>query len=132
MTNKKIIQICFSLKTGLDITTIREKLTKLKGILDKKYGMNNYECRSCHLSRTLCKDKGFTTDVPDMFDDIFGDNYVCELESETSFNIAMARINDYRKQLASKADKMVIIEDDSITNVALELEMFTDHKVIIL
>lgn len=132
MTNKKIIQICFSLKTGLDIATIREKLTTLKGMLDKEYGINNYECRSCHLSRTLCKDKGFTTDIPDMFDSIFGDNYVCELESETSFNTAMAKIDDYRKRLASKADKMVIIENGDITNIALELKMFTNNRVMIL
>lgn len=131
MTNKKIIQICFSLKTGLTLTTVREKLTQLKNILDESYGSDNYECHSCHLSRTLCENKGFSTEVPDMFNDIFGDSYVCELESETDFDKAMAKLLDYRTSLAEKADKLVIIDKDS-TNVSLELELFTQHRVMLL
>lgn len=128
----KIVQICFSLKTGLTLSDIKNKLIMLKEQLDAIYGEGGYECRSCHLSRTLCINKGFTTDIPDMFDDIFGNQYICELKDETNFDTAMSKINDYRKQLAMKADKLVILNGENITNVALELELFTQHRVMIL
>lgn len=128
----KIVQICFSLKTGLTLSDIKNKLIMLKEQLDAIYGKDGYECRSCHLSRTLCINKGFTTDIPDMFNDIFGNQYICELKDETNFDTAMSKINDYRKQLSMKADKLVILNGENITNVALELELFTQHRVMVL
>lgn len=132
MNKKPIIQICFTLKTGLTPEIIREKMESLKEKLDNLYGEHCYECRSCHLSRQLCMDKGFTTEVPDIFDAVFGDDYVCELHSETNFTDAMTHINDYRTNLAKKADKLVILNNESIGNVALELELFTQNRVMIL
>lgn len=85
MNKKPIVQICFTLKTGLTPEIIREKMESLKEKLDHLYGEHGYECRSCHLSRKLCMEKGFTTEVPDIFDAVFGDDYVCELHSETNF-----------------------------------------------
>ena len=132
MKTKPIIQICFTLKTGLTSKMIQEKMIELKKKLDAIYGEHCYECRSCHLSRILCIDKGLPTDVPDIFDTVFGDDYICELHSETRFADAMTRIEDYRKGLAKKADKLVILNNESIGNVALELELFTNNRVIIL
>lgn len=129
---KPIIQICFSLKTGLTPEMIEKKLIKLREKLDEKYGTGNYICSSCHLSKTLCEEKGFDTSVPDMFEDIFGTNYVCELESEPDFATAMKNINEHRAQLAQKAEDLVLLSNDQITNVALELELFTQNHVIIL
>lgn len=131
MANKKIIQICFSLKTDLTLAEVNKKLTQLKNILDESYGPDNYECHSCHLSRTLCENKGFSTEISDMFNDIFGNSYVCELESETDFNKAMAKLLDYRTSLAEKADKLVII-DKYATHVSLELKLFTHNRVMLL
>lgn len=132
MNKKPIVQICFTLKTGLTPEIIRGKMASLKKKLDNLYGEHCYECRSCHLSRQLCIDKGFTTDVPDIFDAVFGDDYVCELHSETNFDNAMSKINEYRLNLAKKADKLVILNNESIGNVTLELEMFTQNRVLIL
>ena len=132
MNKKPIIQICFTLKTGLTSEIIREKMISLKEKLDATYGEHCYECRSCHLSRKLCIDKGFATDVPDIFDAVFGDDYICELHSETNFTEAMTHINEYRQNLAKKADRLVILNNESIGNVTLELEMFTQNRVIIL
>ena len=67
-----------------------------------------------------------------MFNDIFGDKYVCELESETDFHTAMANLNKYREALAKKADNLVVLSSDTITNVALEVQLFTDNRVIVL
>lgn len=127
---KKIIQVCFSLKNGLTIDTIREKLTNLKTRLDNEYGDSNYQVRSCHLSKKLCQDKGFTTEVPDLFEEIFGTNYECELTEDT-FDEAMANINRHREELSTKADRLAILSETDVTNVTLELEMFTNNRVII-
>lgn len=129
---KPIIQICFSLKTGLTPEMIEEKLIALRDKLDQKYDKNSYICSSCHLSRALCEEKGFDTAVPDMFERIFGANYVCELDSEPDFATAMQNINEHRTRLAEKADDLVLLSNDQITNVALELELFTRHHVIVL
>ena len=129
---KPIIQICFSLKTGLTMDALRTKMKRLKIQLDVLYGENNYETRSCHLSRQLCLSKGFTTEVPDLFDEIFGDNYVCELNSESDFDTAMSKINDYRIGLSKKADKLVILAGETVTNIALELELFTQYNVMVI
>lgn len=129
--NKKIIQICFSLNTGLSMSDIEYKLIELKDKLNNKYGVDNYEVRSCHLSRKICLNKGYTTDIPDLFDEIFGSNYVCELTEDT-FDEAMTHIMDHRKELSKKADNLVLLSSDQITNVALELQLFTQNRVLIL
>ena len=131
ITKKPIIQICFSLKTGMSIQEISDRLVSLKEKLDAIYGRGAYECRSCHLAKHLCIEKGFSTEVPDMLAEVFGNQYVCELESEPTFQSAMANINDHRKQLAVIADKLVILSGETITNVALELSLFTQNRVII-
>lgn len=127
---KPIVQVCFSLKTGLTIEELKEKMTVLKEKLDEQYGTKAYTVSSCHLSRRLCVEKGFNTDVPDMFNEIFGDNYVCELTEET-YAEAMANINKHRTELSKKADKLVILSGETVTNVRLELELFTQNRVLV-
>ena len=41
---------------------------------------------------------------------------------------SMNTVQDWRK----KADDLVLLSNDQITNVALELELFTRHHVIVL
>lgn len=133
MSNKTpIIQICFTLKTGLTPEQIRSKMQDLKTLLDTTYGEHSYECHSCHLSRRLCIDKGFTTEVPDIFAEVFGRDYICELQDETSFDEAMKKINAYRQGLALKADRLVILSEDAVSNVKLELQLFTQNKVLVI
>lgn len=127
---KPIVQVCFSLKTGLTIEELKEKMTVLKEKLDEQYGAKAYTVSSCHLSRRLCVEKGFNTDVPDMFNEIFGDNYVCEL-TEKTYDEAMTNINMHRTELSKKADKLVILSGETVTNVRLELELFTQNRVLV-
>lgn len=129
---KPIIQICFSLKTGLTIEDIHSRLETLKAKLDETYGEHNYECHSCHLTKELCIEKGFSTEVPDMFEEIFGADYICELSDEKDFATAMSRINDHRAALAGKADKLVIMNSEPVNNVSLELELFTQNRVMVI
>lgn len=129
---KPIIQICFSLKTGLTIEDIRNRLKTLKAKLDETYGEHSYECRSCHLTKKLCIEKGFSTEVPDMFEEIFGTDYICELSDEKDFTTAISHINDHRAALARKADKLVILNSEPVNNVSLELELFTQNRVMVI
>lgn len=128
---KEIIQVCFSLKNDVSLTEIKTKMLELKTKLDEEYGNGNYEVRSCHLTHQLCIEKGFDTDVPDMFAEIYNDAYVCEL-TENTFNEAMANINKHREELSKKADRLVILSGEAVTNVALELKLFTQNRVIVL
>ena len=128
---KPIIQLCFSLKTGLTMETLKTKMETVKTKLDEMYGEHCYEVRSCHLSKQLCLEKGFSTDVPDLFSEIFEDDYICELANETKFEEAMKKINDYRSELSKKATNLIILAGENVTNVALELELFTKNRVMI-
>lgn len=129
--DKPIVQICFSLKNGLTIETLKEKLIELKSQLDDIYQDTGYELRSCHLTKELCVQKGFETSVPDLFAEIFGDIYHCELTEET-FDDAMRNLGRHRQELSEKADKLVIIAENDTTNVSLELSLFTDGKIILM
>ena len=126
---KPIIQICFSLKTGLTMDELKNKMQELKTKLDAKF--DDYEVHSCHLSRKVCLDAGFTTEVPDMFDEIFGNKYICEITEQTKAE-AFANVNRHREELSKKADRLVILSGETVTNVALELQMFTENRVIVL
>lgn len=129
---KKIIQVCFTLKNELlDNGTLKTKMEELKKRLIETYGADNFEVRSCYLTREICIQKDFPTTVPDMFKEIFGDAYVCEI-TESTYDAAMANITAHRMSLSRKADKFVIIEADPVSNVSLELELFTDGRVVIL
>lgn len=129
--DKPIVQICFSLKNGLTVETLKTKLTELKSQLDDVYQDTGYELHSCHLTKNLCIQKGFDTSVPDLFAEIFGDIYRCELTEET-FDDAMSNLGRHRRELSEKADKLVIIAENDTTNVSLELSLFTDGKIILI
>lgn len=124
-----IVQISFSLKTGLTTADIREKLQALKTKLDNAYP--NYEVHSCHLSRTICVNSSLTTEIPDLFEEIFGSKYICEL-TETTLNEALNNMKNHRTDLAKKADRLVLLAKDELTNVALELQLFTDNHVLVI
>ena len=43
----------------------------------------------------------------------------------------MKKINDYRSELSKKATNLIILAGENVTNVALELELFTKNRVMI-
>lgn len=129
--DKPIVQVCFTLKNGGDLSEIRAKMEEAKKRLDAHYGPGNYLVKSCHLSRDICKDKGFAPDVHDMFDDVFGEGgYECQL-TEKTFDEAMTNMRGHREKLALSADKLVILSETPLTNVSLEIELFTMSKVLV-
>lgn len=130
--DKPIIQVCFTLKHDQKIEDIRERMLEAKHRLDSFYGPGNYLVKSCHLSREICKDAGFAPDIHDMFDDVFGKGgYECELD-ETTLAQAKANMQKHRERLALKADRLVVLSDTPLTNVSLEIELFTAGKLLVI
>lgn len=128
---KPIVQICFTLKNGTSLDDVKTKMLEAKHRLDQSYGEDGYLAKSCHLSREICKDKGFSPEVHDMFNEVFGDGgYECEL-TEKTFDEAMKNMQRHRERLAMKADRLVILSETPLTNVSLEIELFTASKVLI-
>lgn len=132
MQNEKpvIVQVCFSLN-ALTKEQIQAKLHKLKKLLDGEYvgdGKPGYELHSCHLSKAVCLNAGFDSWLPEAFASIFDKNYVCEI-TENTLSGAMSAMERHRIDLARRADRMFILGDDKIGNVALEIQYFTDNRV---
>lgn len=130
MSKQPIVQICFTLKNNMTMDILERKLSETKQKLDKKY-KNGYPVKSCHLNRAICQDLGIETTVPDLFETIFGaDGYECEL-TETTMAEAKINMKKHRRQLSRKADTLVVLSETELTNVALEIQLFTENHVMI-
>ena len=129
MPKRPIVQICFTLKNNMTMDVLEQKLSETKQKLDKKY-KNGYLAKSCHLNRAICQDLGIETTVPDLFETIFGDDYECEL-NETTMAEAKINMKKHRRQLSRKADTLVVLSETELTNVALEIQLFTENRVMI-
>lgn len=124
---KTIVQVCFTVGTEEENNVIIEKLKAMKDQLEKQYG-EAYIVESCHLPRKIVEEKGFSTQIVDAFDEIFGDKYACQVHADT-FEEAMKNMDKYREALSLKADKLFIVSEQKINGVALELNLFTHNKV---
>jgi hypothetical protein len=121
------LQLCFSAKTKEQSDIVLGKLKSLKEKLDEQYG--EYTVHSCHLTKKIVLEKGFDTTIVDGFAEIFGDKYHCEVTAN-NFEDAMKEMNSYRIATSKKVDRLVILSTEQVSNVALELQYFTDNKVI--
>lgn len=125
-----IVWVCFSLKTGLTNEDIKKKLTVMKKELERYLDGDRYVIKSCHLNREVCREKGFPADIPDIFEEVFGDAYECKV-TEKTFGEAMANMDRHREELCNEADRLVLLSDDNIGNVKKELEWFTKRSVLV-
>lgn len=119
--------MCFSIKDKEQNKIILTKLRNLKTKLDNKY-KGEYTIHSCHLPKKIVLEKGFDQTISNGFVDIFGDKYCCEVTGET-FEQAMKEMNTYRIATAQKVDRLIVISDQPISNISLELEYFTNKKI---
>lgn len=120
------IQFCFSVNKDGNEEIIR-KMKEIKEKLEKEYG-EEYEILSCHLPRKILEEKNFSTEIADAFEDIFGDKYKCQVKADT-FEEAMKNINSYRIKTSQCVDRLFILSNSSVSNIALELEYFTNKKI---
>lgn len=122
------IQICVSAKTEEETEEAVTKIQKLKQELDFMYN-GNYTVHSCLLPKHILEEKGFDSRLVDSLIKTFGDKYSTELENEKDFNSAIKNLDDYRKSLSKKVDRLVIVSCTPLSKVALELQLFTENKV---
>ena len=122
------IQICASAKTKEETEKAVIKIQKLKGELESMYG-NNYTLHSCLLPKHILKERGFDSTLVDTLINTFGDRYSTELENEKDFNTAIPKLDNYRKELSKKVDRLIIVSSTPLSKVALELQLFTENKV---
>lgn len=125
--SKTIIQVSFVTGTEEENNIIISKLQKMKNNLDEKYG-EEYIVESCHLPRRIVEAKGFSTQIVDAFEDIFGEKYLNQVTADT-FEEAMENMDKYRTELSLKANLLFIISHQKINGVAIELEKFTNNKI---
>lgn len=119
------IQFCFSVEK--DNKEIIRKMSEIKDKLETEYN-GDYEILSCHLPRKIIEEKNFSTEIIDAFENIFGSKYKCQVEADT-FNEAIKNLDSYRIKTAQMADRLFILSNEKVTNIALELEYFTNKKV---
>lgn len=120
------VQVIFR-TNGVDNSVIFQKLKRMKDELVKDYG-EDFTVHSCHLPRKIVEEKGWSTEVCDMFDTIFGDHYKCEVTAET-YDLAMSELNNYRKKVARMVDKIYVISNETLGGVAIEIEEFSKGKI---
>lgn len=125
------VQLCFTVpKETEKVDVIISKMNELKTVLDNDYG-DGYTVHSCHLPRAIVEAKNFDTRICLAFETIFGDKYVNEVKA-TDFDGAMLNMNAYRVKTSKKVDKLIILESEKVSNVALELRYFTDNRVMVI
>jgi hypothetical protein len=121
------IQLCFRVGGEEENKAILKKLRNLKSEFDIVY-KGEYCVHSCHLPRELALEKGLSTTIADGLKEIFGDKYRCEVTAY-NFSEAMINMNSYRIETAKKVNKLVVVSDQAVSNIALELQYFTENRV---
>lgn len=118
-----IIQVCFQVKDDTHNNMVIEKLQELKGRITEEDLVI-----SCHLPKHIIEEKGFDPKMTDALNSTFAGQYKCYTKADT-FAEAMKNINSFREKAAYDADKIFIIGEQSIANIALEIELFTNSMV---
>lgn len=116
-------QLCFKVADEEHNNMVIEKLKKFKSTLK-----DGDTVHSCHLNRKILIEKNFDMKILDSLEEIFGDSYYNHCTA-SEFAVAMKEMDDYRKQVAGLVDSIVVIGAQSISNIALEIELFTQNRV---
>lgn len=121
--NKIHVQICF--ECSADLNKVKEQLTELKNT-------NQYIFHHCFLSRKHVEEKGFTTDIVDMLDEVLGADQEAHLNKYDTFADAMLHIDKERKEVANGVNRMFVLDSGTAEGIRKEIELFTNMKVILL
>lgn len=120
------IQLCFRVADDAHNSMVLAKLEEVKGKLEATG--EDYTVMSCHLNRQVLEEKGWGTMIIDGLENIFGDRYINKCTATTMAE-ALANMNVYRAETANEVDNIFIIGEQSVGNIALEVELFTNKKI---
>ena len=120
---KILAQICFA--KDADLVKVREQLEQLKA-------EDTYEFRSCFLPPHVVKEKGWSTEIGDLIEDVLGYDHVYALGHCKNFEEAMEKLPEARKYVAETVNRMFVLDSGTAEGVRKEIEFFTNTKVILM
>ena len=101
--SKKIMQISFGKDS--DLSQIREELTRIKNEYSEYYTFAH-----CFLPRHVVEEKGWSTQILDLLDEVLGkDNHHSKLEEFKTFDECMKNLEDARKSLTNEISCLAIL-----------------------
>jgi hypothetical protein len=124
----KIVTVQVSFRnpaTDQELKLIKDQLIKINGELIAI----NARVISCHLNREIITEKGWSSNVIDTLELVFGEKYSTLVEEKT-FADAMANMQTTREKAAAMADVLyVILPKDCLGNMTEEIRLASDDKV---
>lgn len=122
--SKVHVQISFTKEANLD--NVKKQLITLKEQHPE------YRFHHCFLSRKQVEEKGLSTDIVDMLDDIIGNVQYAHLDHYETFEEAMTHIEYRRSLVADLVSYMFVLDSGAAEGVRAEVELFTNKKVVLL
>ena len=123
--NKIRVQISFS--KDADLENVRNQLLELNN--------GTYKFYSCFLPRDIVIEKGWSTDIVDLIDEVLGNehSYVSEdYMGSQNFEEFMKDLPAMREYTADLVNIMFVLDSGTAAGVAEEIRLFTNKKVILL
>jgi len=117
------VQISFAANT--DLVAVKERLIELVEKTD-------YEFVSCFLPRHIVKEKGFTTDIVDMLDEVLGDRHKYAGIAMENFDDFMANIYQLRFTVGKSVDVVYLIGSGIVGGIKDEINIASNGKIILL
>ncbi len=115
------VQISFSCEANLE--KVKEQLTNLK----EQYPFFTFH--HCFLSRKQVEEKGFSTNIVDMLDEVLGDNHVSYLDKYETFDEAKAHIKEERLKLSTITSELFVLDSGLADGVKKEIALYSHERV---
>lgn len=122
--SKVHVQICFAANSNLD--NVRTQLIQLKEAHPE------YRFHHCFLTRKHVEERGLSTAIVDLLDDVLGADQYAHLDCYDTFAEAMLHIDTKRILVADLVNRMFVLDSGTAEGVRAEVELFTNQKVVLL
>lgn len=115
----KKVQISFA--GDANLTTVRTQLEEIV----KNQDYERFYC--AFLPRHIVEQKGYSTEIVDMLEEIFGDKLEWVMQYYRTFETCITNMNSKREYVANAVDTMIICNaSHMVTGVAFEKKLFKD------
>lgn len=126
-TNKALIQVSFA--GNADLVKIKDQLKQLVQESKEKYS----EVQFAHLflPRHIVEEKGFSTDIVDLLDEVLGDNQYNPIADSINFNDYMSKLENARFELATMTDSIAVLGVEVAEGVIKEIYAKTSSVIFV-
>lgn len=119
----KKIQISFAGNANLE--NVEKQLKELSKKEDVKF-------ICCFLNRKMVEEKGFTTEIVDLLENIIGDRLIWLADKYKNFDEFMKNIDKARTEVANQIDHLYVLDSETAKGVSREIELFTMGRVVLM